>query len=140
MLESQSSCCTPVKPFRESLAEATLWRAMAWRCVGTIIASVLGWWWHDRLHSVSTAFFMVGYLLGAWDLAKTAWSDFQQKIFDTHFLMILVVPCTAAIGAWGEGALLLILFSLSAVLESYALGRTHRAIHALLHGAPKTHC
>jgi Zn2+/Cd2+-exporting ATPase len=50
---------------------------------------------------------------------------------------LLVVPCTAAIGAWGEGALLLVLFSLSATLENFALGRTRSAIDALLRGAPK---
>ncbi len=113
------------------------WQGMALRTVLCVVASTLAWWYHEESHSVSTALFMVAYLFGGWDLAQETWNDLLGWRFDTHFLMLLVVPCTAAIGAWGEGALLLVLFSLSATLENFALGRTRRAIEALLRGAPK---
>lgn len=114
------------------------WRPMALRTALCFVASVLGWWFHNHYHPLSTALFMVAFLFGGWDLAQETWKDLRGWRFDTHFLMLLVVPCTAAIGAWGEGALLLILFSLSATLENFAMGRTRNAIQALLRGAPKT--
>ena len=114
------------------------WKPMAVRSALCIIFSALGWWMHDRQHSVSTAFFMVAYLFGAWDMAIETWHDLREIKFDTHFLMLTVAPCAAAIGAWGEGALLLILFSASATMEEYAMGRSRGAINALLRGAPKT--
>ncbi len=43
----------------------------------------------------------------------------------------------ASIGAWGEGATLLFLFSFSGALEHYALGRTQREIRSLFREAPK---
>ena len=43
----------------------------------------------------------------------------------------------ASIGAWGEGATLLFLFSFSGALEHYALGRTQKEIRSLFRDAPK---
>src|SRR5437660_283102 len=47
------------------------------------------------------------------------------------------LPDSALIGAWGEGAMLLFLFSLSGGLEHFALGRTEREIRSLFREAPK---
>jgi Cd2+/Zn2+-exporting ATPase len=52
--------------------------------------------------------------------------------------MLAVAIGSASIGAWGEGATLLFLFSLSGALEHYALGRTQKEIRSLFHDAPKT--
>src|ERR1700751_3474699 len=51
--------------------------------------------------------------------------------------MLAVAGGSAVIGAWGEGAMLLFLFSLSGALEHYALGRTQREIRSLFREAPK---
>ncbi len=111
---------------------------MALRSLVCLVASVAAWLLHGWNHEVSTALFMVAYAAGGWDLAQDTWAGLKHWHFDTHFLMLLVVPCTAALGLWGEGALLLILFSGSAAMETYAMGRTKSAIKALLRGAPKT--
>jgi Cd2+/Zn2+-exporting ATPase len=55
-----------------------------------------------------------------------------------HFLMLFVAAGAASIGAWGEGATLLFLFSFSGALEHYALGRTQKEIRSLFRDAPKT--
>src|SRR5208283_4997057 len=54
-----------------------------------------------------------------------------------HFLMLFVAGGAASIGAWGEGATLLFLFSFSGALEHYALGRTQKEIRSLFRDAPK---
>src|SRR5205814_2142831 len=56
---------------------------------------------------------------------------------DVHFLMLAVAAGSASIGAWGEGATLLFLFSLSSALEHFALGRTQKEIRSLFREAPK---
>ena len=51
--------------------------------------------------------------------------------------MLVVAAGAASIGAWGEGATLLFLFSLSGALEHFALGRTQKEIRSLFREAPK---
>jgi Zn2+/Cd2+-exporting ATPase len=80
----------------------------------------------------------LAYLAGAWFTAQEVWERMQQRVVDIHFLMLAVAMGSAAIGAWGEGAVLLFLFSLSGALEHYAMGRTHREIRSLFRTAPKT--
>jgi Cd2+/Zn2+-exporting ATPase len=111
---------------------------MAVRSALCLLFAIAGWALHDRQPDVSTAAYMLAFLFGGWDLSLQVWRDLRELRFDTHFLMLLVVPGSVAVGAWGEGALLLILFSASSAMESYAAGRTRREIDALLRRAPKT--
>ena len=111
---------------------------MASRSVLCLGFSLAGWAMHGRWHDASTAAYMLAFLLGGWDLTRQAWADLRHLQFDTHFLMLLVVPGSVAVGAWGEGALLLVLFSASSAMESFASGRTRREIDALLRRAPRT--
>jgi len=73
-----------------------------------------------------TAFIAGGYsgVVGAWEQAK-------QGHFDIDFLMIAAALGAALVDAWVEGALLLFLFTLSGALETFAMGRTRKAIEAL---------
>lgn len=91
------------------------------------------------LHGTSGAVvaYAVAYLAGAWFTAQEVWERAQKATIDVHFLMLAVAAGSASIGAWGEGAMLLFLFSLSGALEHYALGRTQREIHSLFRDAPK---
>lgn len=82
--------------------------------------------------------FVLSYLAGAWFPAEEVWARLRQRAIDVHFLMLAVAVGSASIGAWGEGATLLFLFSLSGALEHYALGRTQKEIRSLFHDAPKT--
>ncbi|MGC3961684.1 MAG: heavy metal translocating P-type ATPase [Verrucomicrobiota bacterium] len=82
--------------------------------------------------------FMLSYLAGAWFPAEEVWERLRQRAIDVHFLMLAVAAGSASIGAWGEGATLLFLFSLSGALEHYALGRTQKEIRSLFREAPKT--
>lgn len=81
--------------------------------------------------------YLFAYLAGSWFAAQEVWERLQHRAIDVHFLMLAVAVGAAMIGAWGEGATLLFLFSLSGALEHFALGRTQKAIHSLFRDAPK---
>lgn len=81
--------------------------------------------------------FGLAILAGAWDAAIDSWAKIRRGQIDIHFLMLAVAAGAMAIGAWGEAALLLFLFSASGAMEAYALNRTHRAVDSLLKAAPK---
>ncbi|HLP76707.1 MAG TPA: HAD-IC family P-type ATPase, partial [Candidatus Paceibacterota bacterium] len=81
--------------------------------------------------------FVLSFLAGAWFPAEEVWERLQQRAIDVHFLMLAVAAGSASIGAWGEGATLLFLFSFSGALEHFALGRTQKEIRSLFREAPK---
>ena len=81
--------------------------------------------------------YVLAYLAGSWFTAQEVWERLRKRAIDVHFLMLAVAVGSASIGAWGEGATLLFLFSLSGALEHFALGRTQREIRSLFRDAPK---
>jgi len=81
--------------------------------------------------------YQLAYVAGGWYTAQEIWERLQKGTIDVHFLMLAVAVGSASIGAWGEGAMLLFLFSFSGALEHFALGRTQREIRSLFRDAPK---
>ncbi len=81
--------------------------------------------------------YTLAYLAGGWFTTQEVWERLQQRAIDVHFLMLAVALGSASIGAWGEGATLLFLFSFSGALEHFALGRTQREIRSLFKDAPR---
>jgi Cd2+/Zn2+-exporting ATPase len=62
----------------------------------------------------------------------------RQFRIDVDLLMVLAALGAVLVGSPFEGAMLLFLFSLSNVLQAYALGRTRNAIKALMKLRPDT--
>ncbi len=93
--------------------------------------------WLLRGQPYAIAGYLLSYLAGSWFTAHEVWERLQKRAIDVHFLMLAVAAGSAAIGAWGEGATLLFLFSFSGALEHYALGRTQKEIRSLFREAPK---
>jgi len=60
----------------------------------------------------------------------------EERQLDIDLLMVIAALAAAAVGAALEGAVLLTLFSLSTTLEHRAMGRTRRAIEALMELRP----
>lgn len=58
--------------------------------------------------------------------------DEGKIVLNVDLLMILAALGAALIDQWAEGALLLFLFSLSNVLQDYAIGRSRQAIKSLM--------
>ncbi len=87
--------------------------------------------------SVAVAFFVLAYVAGGTFAAATALKDlFRERTVSVDFLMITAAIGAAIVGYWEEGAILLGLFSTSNALEHHALGRTRRAVRALMALSP----
>ncbi|WP_273445355.1 heavy metal translocating P-type ATPase [Neolewinella agarilytica] len=75
--------------------------------------------------------FIIGSFFGGFFTFITAGQDILQGKFEIDFLMLFAAIGAGALGKWGEGALLLFLFSLGHALEHYAMKRARKSIAAL---------
>lgn len=87
---------------------------------------------------LATALFCSAYLFGGYFTTKEAVDNLRARRFAIDTLMLVAAAGAGALGKWGEGALLLFLFSLGHSLEHFAMGRARRAIEALAKLAPET--
>jgi Cd2+/Zn2+-exporting ATPase len=88
--------------------------------------------------SVPIALFVLAYIAGGTFATITALRDlFLERTVSVDFLMITAAVGAAIVGHWEEGAILLGLFSTSNALEHHALGRTQRAVRALMELSPE---
>ena len=86
---------------------------------------------------VPLVFFGLSYIAGGTFATITALKDlFLERKVSVDFLMIAAAIGAAIVGHWEEGAILLGLFSTSNALEHHALGRTQRAVRALMELSP----
>jgi len=139
----------PVQPFdlepeREpaNLRERLVWwptgdRLEALFMVLTLVFMITGW-------SVSRfglgwykAFYVAAYLTGGYFGVCAGLQSLRQWTIDVDLLMVLAALGAAVVNAPFEGATLLFLFSLSNVLQSYAIDRTRKAIKSLMKLRPE---
>jgi Zn2+/Cd2+-exporting ATPase len=80
----------------------------------------------------SRAAYVVSALAGGWFALRSTATALARFRFDVNLLMILAAIGAGAIGYVFEAAVLMFLFSLSNTLEVYTMGRTRRALRALL--------
>jgi len=78
------------------------------------------------------------YVFGGWYGLKESIEAFREPAIEIDFLMIVAALGALYIGAPFEGAMLLFLFSLSGVLEEYAIGRSRSAIKSLVEMRPES--
>ena len=79
----------------------------------------------------ATALFILGAIFGGFFTFITAGKDLMRGKFQIDFLMLFAAIGAAALGKWGESALLLFLFSLGNALEHYAMRRARKSIAKL---------
>lgn len=127
----------------DSDSDAEDWRVLA-VLAGLCALFGLGGWvvsvWGLGPAWLPVSLFALAMCVGGWDALGDVREGLPKGEFDIHFLMLAVAIGAASIGAWGEGALLLFLFSFSAALEAYAMHRTRREIDRLFDAAPKEAC
>jgi Zn2+/Cd2+-exporting ATPase len=84
------------------------------------------------------ALYLLAYLTGGtYAAAGALHALFVERTIDVDLLMVGAAIGAAVIGHWPEGGILLFLFSLGNTLEHYAMGRTYRAIRALMKLSPE---
>jgi Cd2+/Zn2+-exporting ATPase len=82
--------------------------------------------------------YLIAYITGGVFGVKAGLESLRQFRIDVDLLMVLAALGAVLVGSPFEGAMLLFLFSLSNVLQAYALGRTRNAIKALMKLRPDT--
>ncbi len=80
----------------------------------------------------------VAYIFGGYYGLKGGIESLRQRTIDVDLLMVLAAVGAALVGEFFEGAMLLFLFSLSNVLQDFAMDRTRNAIRALMQLRPST--
>jgi Zn2+/Cd2+-exporting ATPase len=92
----------------------------------------------SSLSIVSVGLYVVSYFFGGFYTTKESYESVIKGRFEIDFLMLVAAIGAATLGKWGEGALLLFLFSLGHALEHYAMAKAQKSISALSDLAPKT--
>ena len=100
----------------------------------TLISMILAWLAETTALAAPAAVVLYSgaYVFGGWFGLKASLESLRQRTIDVDLLMVLAAVGAAIVGAPFEGAMLLFLFSLSNVLQDYALDRTRNAIRALM--------
>jgi len=75
---------------------------------------------------------VVSYVAGGWFGVQKGLESLRKGQLNVDLLMVLAAAGAAVVNQWREGAVLLFLFSLSNVLQEYAMDRSRNAIRALL--------
>ncbi len=99
----------------------------------TFIFMMAGWAAaHAGLGIWRDVFYVGAYLAGAYFGVQAGWQSLRQWTIDVDLLMVLAALGAAVVNAPFEGAMLLFLFSLSNVLQAFAIDRTRKAIKSLM--------
>ncbi len=114
---------------------------MAQILVGITLVTLIAGFLTELDEAVGTTawiFYAVAYVAGGYYGVQAGWKSLLDWRIDVDLLMILAAVGAALVEQPFEGALLLFLFSLSNVLQTYALDRTRNAIRSLIKLRPHT--
>lgn len=82
--------------------------------------------------------FGLSFAIGGYEKAKEGLiKTIQNKSLNVEILMILAALGAFIVGDYSEGAILIMIFSISGVLESYATSKSEKALTSLLKLAPE---
>lgn len=82
--------------------------------------------------------YVLSYLTGGIGPTRALVRNLLARQIDINLLMVSAAIGSAALDHWGEGAVLLFLFSLSGALERHTMERTARSIESLIELRPDT--
>lgn len=97
-----------------------------------LIASLIADHMHGKTAVATWILYAGAYFFCGQQGVRSALASLRERVLDVDVLMVLAAIGAGIVGQPFEGALLLFLFCLSNVLQSYALARTQKAIHSLL--------
>jgi Cd2+/Zn2+-exporting ATPase len=84
----------------------------------------------------SAPVYLASMAVGGWPIALAAFGALRGRSLDMNVLMGMAAVGAVAIGAFGEGAWVLVLFAVGTTLETFALERTRRSVSELMDLAP----
>jgi Cd2+/Zn2+-exporting ATPase len=133
-----TAIATQTSPRPEKQPEPHSWLTQSWlepRLVVVTALAILGSILAERLSAPQELVLVLNilsYVAGGIFGVKTALQSLSHRKIDVDMLMVLAALGAAAVNQWHEGAILLFLFSLSNVLQAYAIGRSRQAIRSLM--------
>ncbi|SDJ36424.1 heavy metal translocating P-type ATPase [Salimicrobium halophilum] len=88
--------------------------------------------------SLAIFFYILSYITAGYYKAKEGVLDlYQDRSLNVEILMILAAVGAAVIGHWGEGAVLIFIFSISGAMETYSLEKSEKDLSRLITLAPE---
>ncbi|WP_028548440.1 heavy metal translocating P-type ATPase [Paenibacillus sp. UNC451MF] len=110
--------------------------AIAALASGIFIAAA--WGIDGMSHTAAIVLYSMAFVVGGYVKAKEGLHTlFVERDLDVNLLMLVAALGAAGIGYWAEGAVLIFIFSLSGVLESYTMDRSRRDISSLMDLKPE---
>ncbi|CAM3988966.1 Copper-exporting P-type ATPase [Mesobacillus thioparans] len=102
-----------------------------------IIAAYFFQWTSDEESLPAILLFLGAITVGGFSLFKSGIQNLLKLDFDMRALMTVAIIGAAIIGEWSEGAVVVILFAISEVLERYSMDKARASIRSLMDIAPK---
>lgn len=91
-----------------------------------------------EMETASILFYILAFVIGGYAKAKEGVARLkEERDLNVDILMIIAAVGASIIGFWGEGAILIFIFSLSGAMETYTFNKSHKEISALLDLQPE---
>ena len=82
--------------------------------------------------------FLIPYLTVGYDILRKAFLGIRNgKVFDENFLMTIATVGAIALGEYGEGVAVMLLYQVGELFQSYAVGRSRKIISELMDIRPE---
>lgn len=86
---------------------------------------------------ISLALFLTAYVIAGGDIVCKAFLGIKNgQVFDENFLMALATVGAFFVGEYPEGVMVMILFQIGELFQSYAVGKSRKSISALMQIRP----